>query len=137
MQLDRAESELASSTKSPTQNVRLSCFVKTIGIKKTLLDNFKRVVKEAKHVNEFRPNKVMWGRKSKGLSRNPGRPLKNTDKKMTYIYGNMFFAKKRLYLWLANGEIRRDSLYSNDACAHVDLLIASLQSQVLSPTRCV
>ncbi|GFX33198.1 uncharacterized protein TNCV_2353671 [Trichonephila clavipes] len=28
--------------------------------KKTWLDNFKRAVMEAKHVNEFRPNDVMW-----------------------------------------------------------------------------
>ncbi|GFS97552.1 hypothetical protein TNCV_4488081 [Trichonephila clavipes] len=31
------------------------------------------------------------------------------------------FCQKRLYLWLANGEIRRDSLDSNDVCAHVVL----------------
>ncbi|GFS71728.1 hypothetical protein TNCV_2995141 [Trichonephila clavipes] len=136
MQLDMAKSELASSTKSPTQNVCLSCFVKTISIKKTLLDNFKRAVMEAKHVNEFRPNEVMWEKTSKGLLRNPDRLLKNTDKRMIYIYGNLFFAKKN-YLWLANGEIRRNSLYSNDACAHVHLRIASLQSQVPSSTQCV
>ncbi|GFS99080.1 hypothetical protein TNCV_822141 [Trichonephila clavipes] len=59
MQLDRAKSELASSTKSSTQNVCSSCFVKTIGIKKTPLDNFKRVVMQAKHVDEFRLNEVM------------------------------------------------------------------------------
>ncbi|GFU20793.1 hypothetical protein TNCV_4823371 [Trichonephila clavipes] len=49
---------------------------------------------EAKHANEFRPNEVMWEKTSKGLLRNPDRLLKNTDKKMIYIYGNIFFAKK-------------------------------------------
>ncbi|GFW97541.1 hypothetical protein TNCV_880381 [Trichonephila clavipes] len=89
--------------------------------KKTWLDNFQRAVKEAKHANEFRPNEVMWEKTSKGLLRNPDRLLRNTDKKMIYICGNIFFAKKRLYLWLVNGQIQRDSLDSNDACAHVDL----------------
>ncbi|GFW21447.1 uncharacterized protein TNCV_1532701 [Trichonephila clavipes] len=50
--------------------------------KKTWLDNFKRAVMEAKHVNEFRPNDVMWEKTSKGLLRNPDRLLKNTDKRM-------------------------------------------------------
>ncbi|GFT03732.1 uncharacterized protein TNCV_411321 [Trichonephila clavipes] len=50
---------------------------------------------EAKHVNEFRPNDVMWEKTSKkGLLRNPERLLKNTDKRMVYIYNNIFFAKK-------------------------------------------
>ncbi|GFX25806.1 uncharacterized protein TNCV_2639501 [Trichonephila clavipes] len=61
--------------------------------KKTLLDNFKRAILEAKHVNEFRPDDVLWEKISKGLLRNPDRILKNTDKRMVYIY-NMFFVKK-------------------------------------------
>ncbi|GFX10903.1 uncharacterized protein TNCV_3196641 [Trichonephila clavipes] len=36
----------------------------------------------------------MWEKSSKGLLRNPDRLLKNTDKRMIYIYGNIFFAKK-------------------------------------------
>ncbi|GFU08773.1 integrase catalytic domain-containing protein [Trichonephila clavipes] len=79
--------------KSPTQNGCLTCFVKTIGIKKTWLDNFKRAVMEAKHANEFRPNDVIWERTTKGLLRNPDRWLKNTDKRMIYIYGNIFCQK--------------------------------------------
>ncbi|GFW70175.1 uncharacterized protein TNCV_4467341 [Trichonephila clavipes] len=39
--------------------------------KKTLVDNFKRAVMEAKRVNEFRPNDMMRGRTSKGLLKNP------------------------------------------------------------------
>ncbi|GFW36775.1 hypothetical protein TNCV_4348161 [Trichonephila clavipes] len=39
--------------------------------KKTLLDNFKRAILEAKHVNEFRPDDVLWEKISKGLLRNP------------------------------------------------------------------
>ncbi|GFT30169.1 uncharacterized protein TNCV_3466481 [Trichonephila clavipes] len=62
--------------------------------KKTLLDNFKRAILEAKHVNEFRPDDVLWEKISKGLLRNPDRILKNTDKRMVYIYNNMFFVKK-------------------------------------------
>ncbi|GFY04586.1 uncharacterized protein TNCV_4416701 [Trichonephila clavipes] len=62
--------------------------------KKTLLDNFKRAILEAKHVNEFRPDDVLWEKISKGLLRNPDRLLKNTDKRMVYIYNNMFFVKK-------------------------------------------
>ncbi|GFX23077.1 hypothetical protein TNCV_360911 [Trichonephila clavipes] len=49
---------------------------------------------EAKHVNEFRPGDVLWEKISKGLLRNPDRPLKNTDKRMVHIYNNMFFEKK-------------------------------------------
>ncbi|GFW61529.1 uncharacterized protein TNCV_347771 [Trichonephila clavipes] len=63
--------------------------------KKTWLDNFKRAVMEAKHANEFRPNDVMWEKTSKGLLRNPDRLLKNTDKRMVYIYNNIFFAQKK------------------------------------------
>ncbi|GFY19353.1 uncharacterized protein TNCV_4127401 [Trichonephila clavipes] len=62
--------------------------------KKTLVDNFKRAIMEAKHVNEVRPDDVLWEKISKGLLRNPDRPLKNTDKRMVYIYNNMFFVKK-------------------------------------------
>ncbi|GFX09245.1 uncharacterized protein TNCV_1068311 [Trichonephila clavipes] len=95
MLLGRAKSELVSSTKSRPPNGCLFCFVKTIGIKKkTWLDNFKRAVTEAKHTNEFRPNDVMCEKTSKGLLRNPDRLLKNTDKRMVYIYNNIFFAKK-------------------------------------------
>ncbi|GFV78738.1 hypothetical protein TNCV_3168391 [Trichonephila clavipes] len=42
--------------------------------KKTLVDNFKRAFLEAKHVNEFRPDDVLWEKISKGLLRNPDRP---------------------------------------------------------------
>ncbi|GFY11518.1 uncharacterized protein TNCV_3183561 [Trichonephila clavipes] len=62
--------------------------------KKTLVDNFKRAILESKHVNEFRPDDVLWEKISKGLLRNPDRFLKNTDKRMVYIYNNMIFAKK-------------------------------------------
>ncbi|GFU24934.1 uncharacterized protein TNCV_339871 [Trichonephila clavipes] len=43
--------------------------------KKTLLDNFERAIMKAKHVNEFRPDDVLWEKISKGLLRNPDRPL--------------------------------------------------------------
>ncbi|GFV78787.1 uncharacterized protein TNCV_1718191 [Trichonephila clavipes] len=62
--------------------------------KKTLVNNFKRAIIEAKHVNEFRPDDFLWEKISKGLLRNPDRLLKNTEKRMVYIYNNMFFVKK-------------------------------------------
>ncbi|GFS72705.1 hypothetical protein TNCV_1420951 [Trichonephila clavipes] len=65
-----------------------------IGIKKTLVDNFKGAVMEARYVNEFRPNDVLWGKTSKGLLKNPYRMLKTTDKMMVYVYGSTFFVKK-------------------------------------------
>ncbi|GFX42404.1 hypothetical protein TNCV_1519681 [Trichonephila clavipes] len=49
---------------------------------------------EAKHVNEFRPDDVLWEKFSKGLLRNLDTPLKNTNKRKVYIYNNMFFVKK-------------------------------------------
>ncbi|GFW72918.1 uncharacterized protein TNCV_830411 [Trichonephila clavipes] len=88
--------------------------------KKTWLDNFKRAVMEAKHVNEFRPNDVMW---EKNIQR-PVDKSRQTAQKYRQENGlhlQHIFCQKRLYLWLANGEIRRDSLDSNDACTHVDL----------------
>ncbi|GFX22280.1 uncharacterized protein TNCV_2951211 [Trichonephila clavipes] len=95
MPLCRGTSGRASFTRSRIQNGCLSCFAKTIGIKKkTLVDNFKRAILEAKHVNEFRPDDVLWEKISKGMLRNPDRLLKNTDKRMVYIYNNMFFVKK-------------------------------------------
>ncbi|GFX86141.1 uncharacterized protein TNCV_2560231 [Trichonephila clavipes] len=57
--------------------------------KKTLVDKFKRAMMEAKHVNEFQPEDVLWEKITKGLLRKPDRPLKNTDKTMVYIYKNM------------------------------------------------
>ncbi|GFU14312.1 hypothetical protein TNCV_3491231 [Trichonephila clavipes] len=122
MPLGRDTSVLASFTRSRIQNGCLSCFAKTIGIKKkTLVDNFKRAILESKHVNEFRPHDVLWEKISKGMLRNPDRLLKNTDKRMVYIYNNMFFVKKRLYVWLSNGKVGRDSPDSNDPRAHADL----------------
>ncbi|GFT92309.1 hypothetical protein TNCV_1835741 [Trichonephila clavipes] len=52
-----------------------------------------RAIIEAKHVDELRPDDVLWEKISKGLLRNPDQPLKNTDKRMVHIY-NMFFVKK-------------------------------------------
>ncbi|GFX84783.1 hypothetical protein TNCV_125511 [Trichonephila clavipes] len=59
-----------------------------------LVDNFKRAIRKAKHVNEFRPDDVLWEKISKVVLKNPDRPLKNTDKRMVYIYKNMFFCEK-------------------------------------------
>ncbi|GFT69778.1 hypothetical protein TNCV_3700561 [Trichonephila clavipes] len=45
-------------------------------------------------MNEFRPDDVLREKISKGMLRNPDRLLKNTDKRIVYIYNNMFFVKK-------------------------------------------
>ncbi|GFW36924.1 hypothetical protein TNCV_4032401 [Trichonephila clavipes] len=59
---------------SGTQHETSFCLVlkRQLGYqKKTLVDNFKRAIKEAKHANEFRPDDVLWEKISKGLLRNP------------------------------------------------------------------
>ncbi|GFU33767.1 uncharacterized protein TNCV_7601 [Trichonephila clavipes] len=62
--------------------------------KKKLVDNYNRAIMEAKNVNEFRRDDVLWEKFAKGLLRNADRTLKNTDKRMVYFYNNMFFEKK-------------------------------------------
>ncbi|GFT90174.1 hypothetical protein TNCV_1347751 [Trichonephila clavipes] len=110
-----------------TQHETSFCFLlqRQLVPKKTLMDNFKRAIMEAKHVNEFRPDDVLWEKISKALLKNPDRPLKNTDKRMVYIYNNMLFCEKRLYFWLPNGKVLRDSPYSNDQRPHVNLCFPS------------
>ncbi|GFX89960.1 uncharacterized protein TNCV_886581 [Trichonephila clavipes] len=129
MPLSRDTSVLASFIRNPTQNECLSCFAKTIGTKKkTLLDNFKRAILEAKHVNEFRPDDVLWEKISKGLLRNPDRFLKNTDKRMVYIYNNMFFVKKDFtfgFRTVKSGEIHLIQT------THVPMLIYELPASSL------
>ncbi|GFS94979.1 integrase catalytic domain-containing protein [Trichonephila clavipes] len=96
--------------------------------KKTLLDNFKRAILEAKHVNEFRPDDVLWEKISKGLLRNPDRFLKNTDKRMVYIYNNMFFVKKDFtfgFRTVKSGEIHLIQT------THVPMLIYELPASSL------
>ncbi|GFT96125.1 uncharacterized protein TNCV_3225501 [Trichonephila clavipes] len=96
--------------------------------KKTWLDNFKRAVMEAKHVNEFRPNYVMWEKTSKGLLRNPDRLLKNTDKRMVYIYNNIFFAKKDFTFGLRTVKSGEIHLIQT---THVPMLIYELPASTL------
>ncbi|GFS47511.1 uncharacterized protein TNCV_4219641 [Trichonephila clavipes] len=96
--------------------------------KKTLLDNFKRAILEAKHVNEFRPDDVLWEKISKGMLRNPDRLLKNTDKRMVYMYNNMFFVKKDFTFGcrtVKSGEIHLIQT------THVPMLIYELPSSSL------
>ncbi|GFV62621.1 uncharacterized protein TNCV_2528461 [Trichonephila clavipes] len=96
--------------------------------KKTWLDNFKRAVMEAKHFNEFRPNDVMWEKTSKGLLRNPDRLLKNTDKRMVYIYNNIFFAKKDFTFGLRTVKSGEIHLIQT---THVPMLIYELPASSL------
>ncbi|GFV63795.1 uncharacterized protein TNCV_2977291 [Trichonephila clavipes] len=96
--------------------------------KKTWLENFKRAVMEAKHVNEFRRNDVMWEKTSKGLLRNPDRLLKNTDKRMVYIYNNIFFAKKDFTFGLRTVKSGEIHLIQT---THVPMLIYELPASSL------
>ncbi|GFS93739.1 integrase catalytic domain-containing protein [Trichonephila clavipes] len=96
--------------------------------KKTLVDNFKRAILESKHVNEFRPDDVLWEKISKGMLRNPDRLLKNTDKRMVYIYNNMFFVKKDFtfgFRTVKSGEIHLIQM------THVPMLICEFPSSSL------
>ncbi|GFT18430.1 uncharacterized protein TNCV_4059341 [Trichonephila clavipes] len=128
MLLGRAKSELASYTKSPPPNECLFCFVKTIGIKKDVVGHFKRAAMKAKHANEFRPNDVMWEKTSKGLLRNADRLLKNTDKRMVYIYNNIIFAKKDFTFGLRTVKSGEIHLIQT---SHVPLLIYELPASSL------
>ncbi|GFU08532.1 uncharacterized protein TNCV_2495961 [Trichonephila clavipes] len=83
---------------------------------------------EAKHVNEFRPNDVMWEKTSKGLLRNPDRLLKNTDKRMVYIYNNIFFAKKDFTFGLRTVKSGEIHLIQT---THVPMLIYELPASSL------
>ncbi|GFU14331.1 uncharacterized protein TNCV_3491411 [Trichonephila clavipes] len=82
---------------------------------------------EAKHVNEFSPNDVMWEKTSKGLLRNPDRLLKNTDKTMVYIY-NIFFAKKDFTFGLRTVKSGEIHLIQT---THVPMLIYELPASSL------
>ncbi|GFU72897.1 hypothetical protein TNCV_4910261 [Trichonephila clavipes] len=83
---------------------------------------------EAKHANEFRPNDVMWEKTSKGLLRNPDRLLKNTDKRMVYIYNNIFFAKKDFTFGLRTVKSGEIHLIQT---THVPMLIYELPASSL------
>ncbi|GFV20900.1 hypothetical protein TNCV_3651111 [Trichonephila clavipes] len=67
----RDTSVLASFIRAQYETSVCLVFAKTIGTQKTLVDNFKPAILEAKHVNEFRPDNVLWEKISKGLLRNP------------------------------------------------------------------
>ncbi|GFX93232.1 uncharacterized protein TNCV_4761111 [Trichonephila clavipes] len=115
---------------SGTQHETSVCHVlqRPLVPKKTLLDNFKRAILEAKHLNEFRPDDVLWEKISKGLLRNPDRFLKNTYKRMVYIYNNMFFVKKDFafgFRTVKSGEMHLIQL------THVPMLIYELPSSSL------
>ncbi|GFX32993.1 uncharacterized protein TNCV_5005531 [Trichonephila clavipes] len=82
---------------------------------------------EARHVNEFRPNDVMWEKTSKGLLRNPDRLLKN-NKRMVYIYNNIFFAKKDFTFGLRTVKSGEIHLIQS---THVPMLIYELPASRL------
>ncbi|GFU30683.1 uncharacterized protein TNCV_109321 [Trichonephila clavipes] len=56
-------------------------------------------VMEAKHVNEFRPNNVMWEKTSKGMLRNQTDCSKIPTREW-FTFTTTYFCQKRLYLWL-------------------------------------
>ncbi|GFW20862.1 hypothetical protein TNCV_1050831 [Trichonephila clavipes] len=67
-----------------------------IGTKKIWVDNFKRAVMEAKHVNEISPDDVLWKKSSKVLLKNPDPPLKNTDKRKSQVSSQAKFVHEEL-----------------------------------------
>ncbi|GFW87462.1 uncharacterized protein TNCV_1301071 [Trichonephila clavipes] len=70
----------------------------------------------------------MWEKTSKGLLRNPDRLLKNTDKRMVYIYNNIFFAKKDFTFVLRT--VKSGDIHLIQT-AHVPLLIYELPASSL------
>ncbi|GFS37929.1 hypothetical protein NPIL_647111 [Nephila pilipes] len=73
--------------------------------KKTFMDNFKRTIHEAQVENRFDPNAVQWEKISQALLRNPDRTLKNADKKMGFIFNNVFIVKCFFTLGLRKVEL--------------------------------
>ncbi|GFX45971.1 uncharacterized protein TNCV_2163461 [Trichonephila clavipes] len=70
----------------------------------------------------------MWEKTSKGLLRNPDRLLKNTDKRMVYIYNNIFFAKKDFTFGLQTVKSGEIHLIQT---THVPMLIYKLPASSL------
>ncbi|GFW94127.1 uncharacterized protein TNCV_1978671 [Trichonephila clavipes] len=70
----------------------------------------------------------MWEKTSKGLLRNPDRLLKNTDKRMVYIYNNIFFAKKDFTFGLRTVKSGEIHLIQT---THVPMLIYELPASSL------
>ncbi|GFU44903.1 uncharacterized protein TNCV_4234371 [Trichonephila clavipes] len=68
------------------------------------------------------------GKTSKGLLRNPDRLLKNTDKRMVYIYNNIFFAKKDFTFGLRTVKSGEIHLIQT---THVPMLIYELPASSL------
>ncbi|GFT43007.1 uncharacterized protein TNCV_1615661 [Trichonephila clavipes] len=87
-----------------------------------------RAILEAKHLNEFTHDDVLWEKISKGLLRNPDRLLKNTDKRMVYIYNNMFFVKKDFTFGFRT--VKSDEIHLIQT-THVPMLIYELPSSSL------
>ncbi|GFS80420.1 hypothetical protein NPIL_9311 [Nephila pilipes] len=61
--------------------------------KKTLMDNFKRTIHEAQVENRFDPDAVQWDKISQAFMRNLDRTLKSADKRMGFLFNNMFIVK--------------------------------------------
>ncbi|GFT58036.1 uncharacterized protein TNCV_722341 [Trichonephila clavipes] len=83
---------------------------------------------EAKYVNESGPNDVMWEKTSKGLLRNPDKLLKNTDKRMVYIYNSILFVKKDFTFGLRTVKSGEIHLLQT---THVPMLIYELPASSL------
>ncbi|GFX75081.1 hypothetical protein TNCV_4064831 [Trichonephila clavipes] len=97
--------------------------------KKDVVGQFQTGRHGGKACNEFRPNDVIWEKTSKGLLRNPHSLLKNTDKRMVYIYNNIFFAKKDFTFGLRTVKSGEIHLIQT---THVPMFIYECQSPVSS-----
>ncbi|GFU55850.1 uncharacterized protein TNCV_2255411 [Trichonephila clavipes] len=88
--------------------------------KKTLLDNFKRAIFEAKHVNSG-PT-MSCGRKSPkdSVEKFRSTPEKYRQEDGIHLKQHVF-CEKRLYYQIPNGKVWRDSPDSNDPRPHADL----------------
>ncbi|GFX18884.1 hypothetical protein TNCV_321891 [Trichonephila clavipes] len=75
---------------------------------------------KAKHVNEFRPDDVLWGENlQRTVEKSRWNPEKYRQEDGVHLQQHVFV--KKLYVWLSNGKVGRDSLDSNDPRAHADL----------------
>ncbi|GFT74144.1 hypothetical protein NPIL_310121 [Nephila pilipes] len=77
----------------------------------------------------FDPNEVQWDKISQGLMRNSNRTLKDVDKRMVFIYSNVFFVKMLLYLWTQKGGCGHGPPDPEDQRSRAHLRVASVQSQ--------
>ncbi|GFT36446.1 uncharacterized protein TNCV_2990811 [Trichonephila clavipes] len=112
----------------PTTKRVFVLFCKDHWHKKNVVGQFQTGRHGGKNANEFSPNDVMWEKTSNSLLRNQDRLLKNTDKRMVYIYNNIFFAKNDFTFGLRTVKSGEIHLIQT---THVPMLIYELPSSSL------